>query len=176
MVLSDYTFALIKPDAVNRMGQILQEVHKRGFIVEDLRMMKWTISMAAEFYAEHRGKPYMRDLVHFTSSAPLVCMLLAYTHVDVDVVRRWRSAIGSTDPTRAEGGTLRAMFGDRSGPVHRNAVHGSDSVSSAVREIRLVRGFASVGPSFGVGAESALVSTALMEEELEGLPDPHESV
>ena len=45
-----------------------------------------------------------------------------------DAVARIRQAMGVTDPSKAEAGTIRADFGL---DVTRNAVHGSDSVETA---------------------------------------------
>ena len=42
--------------------------------------------------------------------------------------------MGTTDPAKAEPGTIRADFGV---DIQRNAVHGSDSVETAENEIEL---------------------------------------
>jgi nucleoside-diphosphate kinase len=42
--------------------------------------------------------------------------------------------MGATDPKKAAPGTIRAIHGDS---VGENAVHGSDSIESATREITL---------------------------------------
>jgi nucleoside-diphosphate kinase len=42
--------------------------------------------------------------------------------------------MGATDPKKAEAGTIRAKHGDSMG---ENAVHGSDSLASAERELAI---------------------------------------
>ncbi|MFC2052668.1 nucleoside-diphosphate kinase [Chloroflexota bacterium] len=42
--------------------------------------------------------------------------------------------MGATDPAKAEAGTIRADFGL---DIQHNAVHGSDSIETAKKEIRL---------------------------------------
>jgi nucleoside-diphosphate kinase len=42
--------------------------------------------------------------------------------------------MGETDPAKAEGGTIRRDFGL---DIERNTIHGSDSVETARREIKL---------------------------------------
>jgi nucleoside-diphosphate kinase len=42
--------------------------------------------------------------------------------------------MGATDPKKAAPGTIRALYGDS---VGENTVHGSDSATSAAREIAL---------------------------------------
>jgi nucleoside-diphosphate kinase len=42
--------------------------------------------------------------------------------------------MGATDPKKAAPGTIRALHGDS---VGENAVHGSDSLESAARELKI---------------------------------------
>ena len=49
-----------------------------------------------------------------------------------DAINQYRQLMGVTDLSKAEQGTLRADFADN---TTENAVHGSDSISSAEREI-----------------------------------------
>ena len=49
-----------------------------------------------------------------------------------DVIRKNRDLMGSTNPKEAAPGTIRADFANS---IDANAVHGSDSVESAKREI-----------------------------------------
>ena len=49
-----------------------------------------------------------------------------------DAITHYREVMGSTNPKEAAPGTLRADFADS---IDANAVHGSDSPESAIREI-----------------------------------------
>ena len=51
-----------------------------------------------------------------------------------NAVLKNRELMGATDPKKATQGTIRAIYGDS---VGENAVHGSDSATSASREIAL---------------------------------------
>ena len=51
-----------------------------------------------------------------------------------NAVMKNRDIMGATDPKKANAGTIRAKFGDS---VGENAVHGSDSPTSAQRELSL---------------------------------------
>lgn len=134
------TLALIKPDAM--MGGHFYDIlghMKREFIIGDISVTRWGTPLAREFYEEHEDKPYFNDLVLFTSSGPIA----AITLIGNDAVARWRKMIGATDPAKADPGTLRHIFGyratvDPNGPIMLNAVHGSDSVDSARREINVI--------------------------------------
>ena len=61
------------------------------------------------------------------------CLALLYEGNDaIDKIRR---LLGSTDPTKAEPGTVRSDFGR---DLMRNGAHASDSPDSALRERRIV--------------------------------------
>jgi nucleoside-diphosphate kinase len=61
------------------------------------------------------------------SNGPIVAAILEKENAVDD----YRLLIGATDPTRAEEGTLRKLFG---ASIEQNAVHGSDSDDNAIRE------------------------------------------
>ncbi|MCA1742054.1 MAG: nucleoside-diphosphate kinase, partial [Bacteroidales bacterium] len=77
----------------------------------------------------HREKPFYQGLVEFMSSGPVIVMVLRHEKA----VEEFRRLIGSTDPAKADKGTIRAEFGT---DVKTNAVHGSDSPENALREAR----------------------------------------
>ena len=84
--------------------------------------------MASGFYAEHEGKPFFNDLKKFMTSGPVFVQVLE----GENAVQKNRDLMGSTDPTEAASGTIRADFAKS---IDANAVHGSDSIESAKREI-----------------------------------------
>ena len=84
--------------------------------------------MASGFYAEHEGKPFFNDLKKFMTSGPVFVQVLE----GENAVQKNRDLMGSTNPKEAAPGTIRADFANS---IDANAVHGSDSVESAKREI-----------------------------------------
>ena len=130
------TLVLVKPDGVRRglSGAILARVEGKGYRFVALDQRVPTVDLLAAHYAEHEGKPFYQPLVDFMSSGPVVAAV-AEGH---RVVEGFRALAGATDPTAALPGTIRGDFGRDWGlPVQQNLVHGSDSVESAVREVRL---------------------------------------
>lgn len=128
------TLALIKPDAVKNgdTDNILQAIEKAGFTVVTKYRVQLTAGRAAEFYAEHTGKPFFEKLCGFMSSGPLVALVLAKS----DAIAAWRGLMGPTNSLTAKQeapDSLRARFGT-DGTM--NATHGSDSPASASREMR----------------------------------------
>jgi nucleoside-diphosphate kinase len=130
------TLVLVKPDGVRRglSGAILARVEDKGYRFVALDQRVPTVDLLAAHYAEHEGKPFYQPLVDFMSSGPVVAAVAEGQRV----VEGFRALAGATDPTAALPGTIRGDFGRDWGlPVQQNLVHGSDSVESAVREIRL---------------------------------------
>ena len=124
------TLSIIKPDAVakNLIGQIVSRFEAAGLIVVASRLEHLDRGQAEGFYAEHRGKPFYDDLVSYMTSGPVVLQVLE----GEDAVMLNRKLMGATNPREAEKGTIRADFAES---IEANAVHGSDSTTSAAREV-----------------------------------------
>jgi len=125
----DFTFSIIKPNAVRtgKTGPILAMINEGGFEIAAMRMVKLTTFQAESFYAVHKGKPFFEGLIEFMTSGPVVVMILRHENA----VEQFRKLIGSTDPAKAEPGTIRKKFAVS---VQMNAVHGSDSAENAIIE------------------------------------------
>jgi nucleoside-diphosphate kinase len=126
---SDFTFSIIKPNAVRtgKTGPILAMINEGGFEIAAMRMVKMTLLQAESFYSIHKGKPFFDSLIEFMTSGPVVVMILKHENA----VDQFRKLIGATDPAKAEPGTIRRTFAVS---VQMNAVHGSDSVENAIKE------------------------------------------
>ncbi len=126
---NNITFSIIKPNAVRtgKTGPILAKINEAGFEISALKMIRITRPQAEEFYDVHKGKPFFDGLMEFMTSGPIVVMILKHENA----VEEFRRIIGSTDPNKAEPGTIRKLFGVS---VQMNAVHGSDSDENAARE------------------------------------------
>ncbi|KAF4527902.1 hypothetical protein B566_EDAN011293 [Ephemera danica] len=130
---TERTFAMIKPDAVKHMGEVIKTIQDRGLKIRAATMAVLTEMQASEFYQEHTGKPFLPTLIKYVTSGPVLAMQLQ----GEGVVRQWRTMIGPTDPVQAlaeDPTSLRARFGtDKT----YNGFHGSDSTSAALREISI---------------------------------------
>ena len=126
------TFVAIKPDSVKRglIGRIIKRFENKGYKIVGLKMMKVTKELAEQHYAEHSSKPFFSRLINYLTSGPIIAMVLQGDNTIVGV----RKLMGTTIPTEAEVGTIRADFAQM---TEFNVVHGSDSLESAKREIDL---------------------------------------
>ncbi|MEI7973658.1 MAG: nucleoside-diphosphate kinase [Bdellovibrio sp.] len=126
------TFSIIKPNAMkkNCIGDIVSMFEANGLKVAAAKLTQISKSKCEEFYAEHKARPFFSELVSFMTSGPVLLMCLS----GENAVLKNREIMGATDPKKAVPGSIRAKFGDSMG---ENAVHGSDSLASAERELAL---------------------------------------
>ncbi|HZK86103.1 MAG TPA: nucleoside-diphosphate kinase [Desulfosporosinus sp.] len=126
------TFVMLKPDAVQRglVGEIIARFEKKGFKLAGMKFLQVDRALAEAHYAEHRGKGFFEPTVTYIMSSPVVAMVWQGRNA-VALARR---LMGSTKPGEADPGSIRGMYGI---DVSRNIIHGSDSLTSAEREIAL---------------------------------------
>lgn len=126
------TFSIIKPNAVkkNAIGDIIKHFEENGLRIAAMKMAVLSKDKCELFYAEHKERPFFGELVTFMTSGPVVLMCLS----GENAVLKNRELMGATDPKKANPGTIRAKHGANMG---ENAVHGSDSLESAKRELAI---------------------------------------
>ena len=124
------TLSIIKPDAVakNVIGEIYTRFEKAGLKIVAAKMLQLDDESAGGFYAEHRERPFYKDLIEFMTSGSVMVTVLEGD----DAVMMNRDLMGATNPSDAAAGTIRSDFANS---IDANAVHGSDSTTSAEREI-----------------------------------------
>jgi len=124
------TLSIIKPDAVkkNVIGKIVDRFESNGLRIAAMKKVQLSEQDAGEFYAVHKERPFFGELVEFMTSGPVVVMVL---EGDNAVVKN-RELMGATNPREAAPGTIRADFAES---IDANAVHGSDSLENAQKEI-----------------------------------------
>ncbi len=126
----EQTLSIIKPDAVAKsvIGKIYTRFEDAGLNVIAAKMTQLSREQAENFYDIHRARPFFNDLVTFMISGPVMIQVLKGNNA----VSQNRDIMGATNPKEAAPGTIRADFADS---IDANAVHGSDSLENASREI-----------------------------------------
>ena len=126
----EQTLSIVKPDAVERNleSRIKSFFGKKNLKIIKSKKVHITKEEAAEFYKVHQTKPFYQNLCNYLSSGPIVVMVLE----GEGAILKNRKIMGSTDPLKAEEGTLRKLYGLS---IDKNSVHGSDSAESAKTEI-----------------------------------------
>ena len=129
------TLAIIKPDAVakNFIGEILAQIEENGLHIIASKMTHLSKEEAEEFYSEHSKRPFYNSLVKYMSSGPVMVQVFE----GENAIEALRNIMGATKPIDAKKGTIRNLYANHE-PVngtYENAIHGSDSIQSAGREI-----------------------------------------
>jgi nucleoside-diphosphate kinase len=132
LVAQERTLVLCKPDAVARglVGEVIGRLERKGLRLLAMELRSLDEATAKRHYGEHEGKPFFGDLVTFITSGPLVAMCVE----GPDAVGAVRTLMGPTNPITAPPGSIRGDFGLE---IEKNLVHGSDSPTSAARELAL---------------------------------------
>lgn len=127
---------MVKPDGVERglVGEIIRRLELKGLRLVEARMRTVDRDLAGEHYAEHRERPFFGELIAFITGGPVMAMVWE----GESAVSVARILIGPTNPATAPPGTIRGDFGLE---TTQNLVHGSDSLTSAIREIGLWFGY-----------------------------------
>ncbi len=129
---TESTFVMVKPDGVRRglVGEVISRLERKGMTLDKMRMLTIDDDLASRHYAEHVDKPFYGELAAFITSGPVVAM--QWSGESAVVVAR--TLMGTTNPAEAAPGTIRGDFGMI---ITENIVHGSDSPTSAERELGL---------------------------------------
>ena len=126
------TLVLIKPDAVRgkHIGDIVKIYEEKGLRILAMKMLQMDEKLASKHYEEHIGRPYYDDLMGFMTSGPIIAMVLEGEGAIANV----RAINGKTNPAEAAEWTIRKLY---AASGSRNAVHASDSLENAAREISI---------------------------------------
>ncbi|MDY6913194.1 MAG: nucleoside-diphosphate kinase [Planctomycetota bacterium] len=129
-------------------GNITQEVYQR---LHDAFVFPFTMADAekvADALAERNATTEFNRIVEYmtginpenvadeaakTTASRAKCLAMLYE--GPNAINKVRDVLGSTDPTKAEPGTVRSDFGR---DLMRNGAHASDSAENAIRERKIV--------------------------------------
>ncbi|ANO35414.1 hypothetical protein A6E01_19570 (plasmid) [Vibrio breoganii] len=124
------TLGMVKPCNFKNSKSIMTNIKDAGFTLSGATCFRWSKQAAAEFYIEHKDKPFYGELIDYLTEGDVLVFVLE----GEDVVSRFRKFVGNTDPKKAAKGTLRALYGESKA---RNGIHSSANVGDAEREIAL---------------------------------------
>ena len=130
--MSETTLVLIKPGGVarNLIGEITRRAEARGLKVTGLKLMNASRATVEEHYAEHKERPFFKDVCDYLTSGPVVAMAVSGTNA----VKAIRAMMGATNPVEALPGTVR---GDYALTIDDNLTHSSSDAEAAARELKL---------------------------------------
>lgn len=125
------TLIIVKPDALQRnlLGRIITRFEEKGLKIAGMKMGFLSDDLLNEHYSHIADKPFFSDLKSFMKSSPVVFVVLE----GVEVIETVRIIVGPTKGRSADAGSVR---GDFSMSNSNNVVHASDSLETAVKEIK----------------------------------------
>jgi len=123
---------LVKPGGVQRnlIGEITRRIEVRGLRITGLKLLRADRKLVEEHYAEHRERPFFKDVCDYLTSGPVVAVAVSGTNA----VKAVRSMMGATNPVEASPGTVR---GDLALTIDDNLTHSSSDEAAAAREMAL---------------------------------------
>ena len=126
------TYLMVKPDGVQRglCGEIVSRFERKGLKLVGMKLMVIPKETAENHYGEHKGKKFYDSLISYITSGPVLAMVWE----GENAVAICRNMMGKTNPAESAPGTIRGDYGMVTG---LNIIHGSDSVESAEREIKI---------------------------------------
>lgn len=126
----EQTLTIIKPDSFlkKNVGAILHKCEQSDFKILAMKMLHLNKKQAHGFYIKHSNKLFFNNLIKFIISGPILVVVLE----SINAIQKYRNLIGSKNPLEALHKTIRFKYGEN---IMKNAVHGSDSIQSAEREI-----------------------------------------
>ena len=120
---------IVKPGFCQSASEIRGIFEYNGFDLVSEKKTKFSEKIAKQFYANLREKPFYQEVIDYMTSDQIYVMILKGFISDA------RGIVGPTDPKACDDWQIRAIYGR---DIMKNAVHCSDSVESAVREIALI--------------------------------------
>lgn len=126
------SFVILKPIALQRniVGKIITRFEDKGLILKYLKMEKPKKEIVEEHYKDIKKYDFFPDIVNGMMESSIIIMVLEGD----DCINQVRKMIGSTDPLKADLGTIRGDFGL---DINKNIIHASDSIDNYNREIEL---------------------------------------
>ena len=126
------TYLMVKPDGVQRglCGEIVSRFERKGLKLVGMKLMVIPKETAENHSGEHKGKKFYDSLIAYITSGPVLAMVWE----GENAVAICRNMMGKTNPAESAPGTIRGDYGMVTG---LNIIHGSDSVESAEREIKI---------------------------------------
>eukprot|EP00928_Gymnodinium_smaydae_P087062 TRINITY_DN71405_c0_g1_i1.p1 TRINITY_DN71405_c0_g1~~TRINITY_DN71405_c0_g1_i1.p1 ORF type:complete len:397 (+),score=88.23 TRINITY_DN71405_c0_g1_i1:71-1192(+) len=129
------TLALVKPDAYNSIGVVLNAIQVAGFVVARLRMVRMDAHQARTFCSMQPDGAGPEDEAHLAADVSVAVEI-----VGDDAVAKWKAIVGPADPADARRERPRSLRAQLASDRVRNAVHASADEMTAEREIEFFFG------------------------------------
>ena len=132
------TFIMIKADSVARgiIGKVITRLEDKGLTLLAMKMITPTLRKAQSLYKEHKGKSFYEVLTRYTSSSPVIAMVvggIGTTNEQFIIMTKYYVVGNANCQAQGNSGTIRGDLGISC--TNRNIIHTSASIKDAKREI-----------------------------------------
>jgi len=133
------SFCMIKPDGIARglEKEIIGRIERSGLKITQKKIIRMDAEQSAALYQPHFGEKFYDGLIRFIISGPVAACVVE----GEGAIAGLRRLMGATDPLKAESGTIRGDLKELNSineyGIIKNLIHGSDSIESAEREIKI---------------------------------------
>lgn len=142
--MKERCLVLIKPDAIEKhiTGLVVDRLERQELDIVASKTLCVTEDLIRKHYAHLAGKPFLESTVRYMmgdyNHIPNH-KIIAFVFQGENAVTKIRTALGATNPEKADPWTIRGSFGkfDKVADIVYNCVHASDSAEDAEREIAL---------------------------------------
>lgn len=122
-MLPDYDgFIIIKPEFLRYKDDIVNDLHRRDFVIVEAYEKTLTREDAEAIYSVHKDKPFFRELIDYMTSGPCIGMIVMSPFSDRE---------SATDALKELKDKYRKRYGI---DTMRNVLHSSDSYQNAMHE------------------------------------------
>ncbi|XP_003705720.1 nucleoside diphosphate kinase homolog 7-like [Megachile rotundata] len=125
------TFAMLKPNVIDKVGELLKRIISCNFHIANIKMIKLTKEEASDL-CKDEDSTNITYIVNYLTSGPIVALEL----LGDNAITRWIEVIGPEDSEEARSkapSSLRACYGKDK--IH-NAIHGSENEEAAEKELQ----------------------------------------
>jgi len=123
------TLAIIKPDAIQNSGKIIEIIESSGLRISDARMVKLNKQQAESFY---NSDPDALLKIDHLASGPILAMAL----IGNNTVAKWIDILGPENPVEAQKSAPNSIRGKFGSSNPKNAAHGSTNGINAHKELQ----------------------------------------
>lgn len=115
-------FIIIKPEFLRYTDEIINDLHRRDFIIIEAEEKTLNRGEAETIYSCHKGKPFFKELITYMTSGPCIGMIVLSPFSDRE---------SATESLKELKDKYRKRYGiDKK----RNVLHSSDSYQSVIYE------------------------------------------
>jgi len=139
-MVNEHTLVLIKPDGLVKSltGNIISKLSETELKIVGAKIVSVSKELAEEHYRHLKNEAFFDELINYIQGKYHTRRVLAMVYGGDNAIEKVRRIAGSTNPEEADPISIRGKYGRiTTMGVYENAIHASENVKEAEREIKL---------------------------------------